>query len=54
MANEETQERKAFMEICLFNRFGLVGYGISAIIGYFMTSQFYTYKEFYFKQFSLE
>ena len=34
--------------------FGLVGfYGISTIVGYLMSNQFYTYKQLYFKQFSL-
>ena len=28
-------------------------YGISIIVGYFMANPFYTYKQFYFKQFSL-
>ena len=28
-------------------------YGISIIVRYFMPSPFYTYKQFYFKQFSL-
>ena len=35
-------------------RFGLVWfYGISTIVGYLMPNPFYTYKRFYFKQFSL-
>ena len=34
--------------------FGLVWfYGISTIVGYSMLNPFYTYKRFYFKQFSL-
>ena len=34
--------------------FGLVWfYGISTIVGYLMPNPFYTYKQFYFKQFSL-
>ena len=28
-------------------------YGISNIVGYLMPNTFYTYKQFYFKQFSL-
>ena len=39
--------------ICLI-WFGLVWfYGISTIVGYLMPNPFYTYKQFYFKQFSL-
>ena len=38
----------------VFDWFGLIWfYGIIAIVGYLMPNPFYTYKQFYFKQFSL-
>ena len=49
-------EYKNNLSLCI-DKTRLVGwiwfYGISTIVGYLMPNPFYTYKQFYFKQFSL-
>ena len=51
--DKEMNRHAPNLEKCCFTT-GLVWfYGTSTIVGYLMLNPFYTYKQFYFKQFSL-